>query len=331
MPHDDVMSRFEIHPFADEHVPDAGRLLAARHRRHRADHPKLSPSFEDPAVAEKQVAEAWALADASGTVASRDGRVVGYLLGAPKPSAVWGPNLWVESAGQALGDEVDAELLRDLYAGAATRWVDEGRTAHYVLAPATDAAVVDAWFRLGFGQQQAHAVRSPLPAYPRLPAGLTVRRAERRDIPVLAELEVSLPQHQGLAPCFSAGELGSVEESIAEWEADFDDPEFTTFVAEHDGRLVGSAVGCALTKSGTNNGLLRPDNAGFLGFAAVLPAARGLGAGRALGETVLAWAADAGFDVVATDWRVTNLLSSRAWTALGFVPTFLRLHRSIGY
>ena len=32
-----------------------------------------------------------------------------------------------------------------------------------------------------------------------------------------------------------------------------------------------------------------------------------------------------------TDWRVTNLLSSRAWPALGFTETFLRLHRLVGY
>ena len=76
---------------------------------------------------------------------------------------------------------------------------------------------------------------------------------------------------------------------------------------------------------------MRPEKAAFLGFAAVLPEARGLGAGRALGEAVLAWAHDAGYPVVATDWRATNLLSSRAWTALGFVPTFHRLHRLIGY
>jgi ribosomal protein S18 acetylase RimI-like enzyme len=331
MPEDGRMARREIHPFTDEHVPDAGGLLAARHRRHRLDRPELAPGFEDPVLAEKQIAEAWTVADASGAVATEGGSVVGFLLGAPKTNAMWGPNLWVESAGQALGDGVDAELVRDLYAAAATRWVDEGRTAHYVLLPAADAPLVDAWFRLGFGHQQAHAVRSPLPAYPDLPAGLTVRRAERRDIPALAELDVTLPRHQGLAPCFSAGQLGSVEEAVAEWEEDFDDPDFATFVAEHDDRVVGSAVGCALTKSGSNSGLVRPDNAGFLGFAAVLPSARGLGAGRALGETVLAWSNESGFDVVATDWRVTNLLSSRAWTALGFAPTFFRLHRTIGY
>lgn len=331
MAHHDAMTRPEIVPFADEHVAAAGRLLAARHRRHRADRPELSPSFEDAAAAERQVADAWAADDASGAVAVDGGHVVGYVLGAPKASPLWGPNLWVESAGQALDDGVDAELVRDLYADAATRWVDEGRTAHYVVVPASDVQLVDAWHRLGFGHQQAHAVRPPLAARPEPPAGLTVRPVERADIPMLAELEVTLPRHQGLAPCFSAGELGTVEAAVAEWEEDFDDPDFTTFVAEHEGRVVGSAVGCALTKSGSNAGLMRPDNAGFLGFAAVLPEARGLGAGRALGDTVLAWSGEVGFDVVATDWRVTNLLSSRAWPALGFVPTFYRLHRLIRY
>jgi hypothetical protein len=30
-----------------------------------------------------------------------------------------------------------------------------------------------------------------------------------------------------------------------------------------------------------------------------------------------------------TDWRVTNLLSSRFWAARGFRPTFVRLHRAV--
>jgi len=72
------------------------------------------------------------------------------------------------------------------------------------------------------------------------------------------------------------------------------------------------------------------DGAGFLGFAAVLPDARGVGAGRALGETVLAWARDAGHATIVTDWRSTNVESNRAWLALGFRPIFHRLHRAIG-
>ena len=323
--------RAEILPFAEEHVPAAAQLLAQRHRRHRVAEPLLSPRFEDPRAAEVEVTEAWKADAASGAVAVRGDQVVGYVLGAPKSNPIWGPNLWVESAGLAVAESEDVDLMRDVYARAAARWVDEGRTAQYVLVPAHDAGLVDAWFRLGFGQQQAHAVRENLTTPPTVREGLTIRAAEREDIPMLARLEVELPKHQGLTPCFSAGEMGSVEESTKEWEEDWGDPAFHVVVAEHDGSVVGSAVGCALTMSNSNGGLMRPDSAGFLGFAAVFPEARGLGAGRALGESIMAWSGEAGYDCVATDWRQTNLLSSRAWTALGFRPTFLRLHRTIGY
>ena len=45
------------------------------------------------------------------------------------------------------------------YANGPAGWVEDGRTAHYAVVPASDADLVDAWFRLGFGQQQVHAVR----------------------------------------------------------------------------------------------------------------------------------------------------------------------------
>jgi hypothetical protein len=41
--------------------------------------------------------------------------------------------------------------------------------------------------------------------------------------------------------------------------------------------------------------------------------------------------AQAGYDCVATDWRVTNLLSSRTRPRLGFAESFVRLHRLVGY
>jgi GNAT superfamily N-acetyltransferase len=330
-PDDFGMRNTEIAPFAEEHVPAAAGLLAERHRRHRDVEPFLSARFEDPEATEDEVAAAWKAEHCSGSVASREGRLVGFLLGAPKANPVWGPNVWVESAGQALAESEDAELMRDLYAAAAARWVDEGRTAQYVVVPASDEQLIGAWFRLGFGHQQTHAVRENLTRRPAVPASLEIRLAQRDDIPALARLDTELPRHQGLSPCFSAGEQGSLDEAMAEWEEDWDDPDFTTWVALHGGRVVGSAVGCPLTKSSSNSGLMRPENAGFPGFAAVLPEARGLGAGRALGETVLHWSQEAGYDCVATDWRQTNLLSSRSWTRLGFRPTFLRLHRTIGY
>jgi len=324
-----AMSRVEVRPFEAAALPEWGALLADRHRRHRIAEPLLSPRFEDTGVAISELTAAFETPDASGAVAFRGGVPVGFVLGSPKPSPLWGENIWVEAAGQAV---TDAEVMRDLYALAATRWVDEGRTAHYVVVPAHDAQLVNAWFRVGFGAQHAAAIR---PASRPVPAAVgdrpLVRPATRADIEALARLDVELPLHQGLSPVFSAGKAGTVEESLAEWAEDIDDTEYATFVAERDGKVIGSAVACALEKSSAHTSLARPDNAGFLGFAAVFPHARGAGAGRALGEAVIGWAAESGFDSVVTDWRVTNLLSSRTWPALGFTETFLRLHRLIGY
>ena len=77
-------------------------------------------------------------------------------LGTPRADTTWGPNVWVEGAGHAVEQ---AEDVRDLYAPAAARWVEEGLTSQYTVVPASDAPLVDAWFRLGFGQQHVHAVR----------------------------------------------------------------------------------------------------------------------------------------------------------------------------
>ena len=316
-----------IGPFTPAALDDAGRLLAARHRIQRLTEPGLSPAYEDDAAARAEVAAIAAIEGASGAVAHRGDELVGYLLGSPRPPT-WGPNRWVEGAGHAVAEP---ETVRDLYGFAASRWVEEGATSHYAIVPATDPELVEAWFRVGFGQQHVHAIREVPDADEtfEVPSGLTLRPAERRDIPAMGRIDVSLPEHQARSPVFSLQTPTTVEASVADIEADFDDPDFTTFVVEHDGAVIGFAVGCGVEQSSEHRGIVRPDHAGFLGFAAVLPEARGLGAGRALGEAVLAWSRDAGYPTVVTDWRETNLLSSRAWPRLGFRPTFRRLFRAI--
>jgi len=320
------MKRLELHPFGPDFLDEAAVLLARRHAAHRTVEPGLPVAYEQPGVARTAIEEL-ATDEASGAVATRDGSVVGYLLGTPREGPTWGPNAWVEPAGHAVSE---TEVVRDLYAFAAARWVDEGRTSHYAVVPASDSALVDAWFRLGFGQQHVHAIReapgAPLTVgFP----GVEIRRAVRADIDALAELDLVLPAHQTHAPVFSTLAPPTLEEARAEWDEDFDDPAFATFVAVVDGRVVGSAVGCSVTESGMHSGIARPDDAAHLGFAAVLEDARGAGVGKALGTTVLDWAAAEGYRSVVTDWRATNLLASRTWPQLGWRPTFLRLFRAI--
>jgi len=318
----------EIRPFAARDLDAAAELLAERHRRHRLAEPLLDPAYGARGAARREIEALLAADSSTAWAASAGGSLTGFVVGISKDPATWGGNVWVEAAGHAA---TGPAVVRALYAVAAEAWVDAGRANHHVLVPATDEDLVEAWFSLDFGQQHLHAVReSPPASFGVLPeAELVIRRAERTDLPALAELELVLPRHSRLAPVFSRLPVQPVEEVLAELERDFDDPRLTTFVAEADGRVVGSATGCSLEQSSANSSLIRPARAGLLGYAAVLPEARGQGVGRALGEAILAWGRDEGYQVIATDWRSTNLEADGAWRGLGFRPTFRRLHRAI--
>ena len=312
------MPGLEIQPFAEEHLEAASELLAARHDRHREAEPLLAAGLDFRAEIETLLA-----ADhVSGEVGLRDGRAVAYLLGIRKSDETWGPNVWVEPAGQAAEE---AEDVRDLYAAAAARWVDEGRTRHYVVAPASDAPLRDAWDRLSFGRQHALGIREiPEVAWPE-----GVRLAEERDLDAIIDIAPVLPDLQDGSPVFGKVPRESDEELRKEIGEDLGNAEIANVVAEIDGRVVGNLVIAPTELSSTHAGLARVPGAALLAYAATKAEVRGLGTGVAMTNAGFVWAREQGFETMVTDWRETNLLSSRFWPKRGFRRTFLRLYRSI--
>jgi len=316
--------KLEIHAFSEDFLDEAGVLLARRHRRHRAAEPLLPAAYEDPDQARDAIVRALAFPEADGVAGTRGGRLVGYVLGMRKGDD-WGPNVWVEPAGHAVEQ---AEDVRDLYAAAAARWVAGGRKAHYALVPATDPEVVDAWFRLGFGHQHAYGI-TELPDV-EWPVG--VRELEERDLDAVIALAPQLQDHQRATPVFSGLPRANDQEEELREELleEIATPTIASLVAEQDGRVVGNLVVCPVEKSETTHyGLARPGHMSFLAFALTDENARGTGIGLALTQAGFAWARAQGYHAMVCDWRVTNLLSSRFWTARGFRPTFFRLHRLI--
>lgn len=303
----------KIVPFAHEHLDAAAELLAARHERHRRAEPLL------PAGLDYRAEIAALLADGA-TGVFTDGA---YVLGRSGPADRWGPNIWVDAAGHAAEEP---ELLRDVWAEAAAGWFEEGLRAHYALVPATDTPLLDAWFRLGFGAQQAHGVMEvPDREWP--PA---VREATEDDIEALVEIGPLLSRHQHQSPVFSSVPEQGPDEVRADVLDDFSTDGVANLVYEIDGRIVGDFFVCPLELSSAHSSLARPSGAAFLGFAVTDPEVRGSGAGIALTDASFAWARRHGYETMVTDWRVTNLLSSRFWPRRGFRTSFLRLHRWIG-
>jgi ribosomal protein S18 acetylase RimI-like enzyme len=314
------MPRLEIHPFADEYLDAAAELLGERHRTHRQAEPLL-PEIDDFRA---QVEQAWQEEDASGWIAIDGGEPVGYLIGAPR--AGWGDgNIWVGLAGHAVHEP---EIVRDLYAVAAEAWVKRDMRRHYAIVPATDVALVDAWFRLSFGAQHAQGIRE-VPATAEGSSAFAVRRAGSADAEIAARLDQLLPDFQGRSPVFATPSPPGLEELVAEYVDSIDHGDEGILLVEQDGETVGLLTVADVSLSGMHAGLSRPERAAILGLATTLPEVRGSGAGLALTNACFGWARRHGYETIVVDWRETNLRSSRFWPKRGFRRTFLRLYRSI--
>ena len=305
------MPDLEVVPFADEHLEAAAGLLAARHTRHREAEPLLPADVDFRAEVERE----WRQEGASGVFAGN-----AYVIAAPQtfPTMSW---MRVGVAGQAI--EGDRERMRDLYAAASQRWVEDGHTKHAVFVPAYDADLVDAWFRLSFGASAALALRET-GSEESFDGGVEIRRGTKDDIGEMARLDVEMSAAMQPAPSFSEMPLQPVEEVEAEWRDDPDQDAFEMFVAEREGRIVGHIV---LYRRPPD--LRVAPNGIDLAAASTEPQARGTGVGRALTAHVLRWAREHGYPVMTTDWRMTNLWASRFWPKRGFRVAFLRLYRSI--
>jgi GNAT superfamily N-acetyltransferase len=303
----------DIVAFTDEHVDAAAAVLAERHAAHLALEPLLPHRTDFAAQVEKEREEG------TGAVAVEGGEVVGYLLGNRREDFL-GPHIWSHVAGHAVRDP---ELVRDLYAAAAGRWVEAGLTRHFVFVPAI-RQLVEPWLRVTFGISAALAARETSPDE-EVGDGVAVRLSTPEDTPVAAAFDRVLAQHLTEPPSFSFFTLPSEQEYLDEWRNVHGEPEFTHFVAERDGRPVGHL----LLYRRPEGDLRIPPQSIDLANAATDPAERGDGAGVALTNFALRWAYEHGYTTMITDWRMSNLLASRFWPRRGFRETFLRLYRSI--
>lgn len=302
----------KIVPFADEHVAGAAALLAERHAAHLAVEPLLPrrTDFAEQIETERE--------DATGAVAVQDGEVVGYVLGKRREDFL-GPHVWSHVAGHAVREP---ELVRDLYGVAARKWVEDGLTRHFVFVPAM-RELIDPWLRVTFGISGALAARETAPE--EVAQDVVVRLGTTNDVPAAAALDRTLAEHLREPPSFSFFTLPTEREYLAEWSAVPADADYTHFVAERDGELVGHL----LLHRRPEGDLRVPPHSIDLAVAATDPARRRPGAGVALTNFAMRWAHGRGYTTMTTDWRMSNLVASRFWPRRGFRETHLRLYRSI--
>jgi GNAT superfamily N-acetyltransferase len=295
------MASLEIHALS-ELRDEAAALLAERFAAQRAAEPLL-PEVDDFAAHLPE----------EGHVATRGGGAVAYLAG-----AVDGDMARWQFAGHAAREP---EALRDLFAVQAAEF---GVRRFMVTVPASEPALIDAWFRLAFGCQAVWAVRETEGDVAVQLQHTYVRLATPDDVEAIVDFDLLLYEHQERTPSFSGFAPPTREQSRSEAAELWEGP-YTTFLAERDGEPAGLLV----LYERPQGDLRVPAGNIDLAFAVTRPEMRGGGVGLALTAFAFDFAREHGYRSMTVDWRIVNLLSSRFWPSRGFRPQYIRLYRAV--
>jgi len=320
----------EFRPLQNSDLSDAARLLARRHRTHRTFFPELPADAESDETAEALLSASLGRESCVGWGAFAGDRLQAYLIGETVLDPWWGRSGWIRAGGSASIDVGAADRFADLYARLGQQWVQSGIFAHFVVVPASEVEVMRLWFGQSFGIEHVHAVldlRSlALPDF-LAPVGVTIRLATDDDRGALARMSDVVWRHQLQAPVWAAMLPESAEANRAGWLELLDDPAVDVWLAFEQGEAIGSQAYYPSEMIGEH--LLGNDTTCHLAIAGTRPDARGRGIASALTRAGLEHARRRGFAFCETDWRSTNLLSSRFWPSFGFRAAFYRLHRRV--
>lgn len=318
----------ELIPFEFQHIESAAALLVARHHADRLGYPFLAELTLDHAIT--LLKTLWAKPHTAGVVALDGKKVIGYLMGSEVFSDVMGRTAWVYQPGYALAEGQWVGLYREMYAILAQQWVAYGVFNHYVLVVADNRELLDTWFSLSFGQQQGYGVLSLADYVPSklMPEGITIREIQPGDEAILRELSNTNAGYQTNSPVFAPAPPEYLEELAEGYVGLLQDEDFMMFLAERGGEVLGYQG--YFTGEPDVSVLTNPANCVELAIAGTKTAARGTGIGTALTRHGLNYMKAQGYAYCVTDWRVTNLRSSRFWgVSVGFMPVAYRLERRI--
>jgi len=325
------MNGLQILPFNDEYLTAAAELLAARHRLDRLACPLLAARYEEPAEARRAVQAAWRKSWTGGGVAAfENGRMLGYLFADAQFDQLMGRTAWVRLAGYCLAVGADPGLFQHLYAIAATTWLEMGCFNHYIQVMAGDSAALAVWFATSFGQQQAYGIRTIVQSDSNpqniLP-GIEIRRARPEDRQAFAQMAFCTAEYQVQAPVWAPLPPEIAAERPLMYASVLDDEDATLWLAIQGDRVAGFQV--YYPAENNPEDMFIPEHAAEMPAASTRYEFRGMGVTRALAEFGFDHLRQEGFTCCLTDWRTTNLLSSRAWPSLGYRPVMYRLHRRV--
>jgi len=307
----------DIVPFEAAHAPAAAHAFVTELRALRRRVPALSAAFQD------HVAVTERLSHARGYAAVEDGRLVGYLTSS-HPLARFRrtgrTGAYVPEWGHAVIHPNVAGVYNALHRQASRAWVADGCGVHAISILAHQPAVLDTWFRAGFGLAIVDAVRPTSALGAVAPPGVRLRTATAGDAPDLADLDVEHVRHYAQPPMFMVSPPATAEEG---WRR-FLDTEGNVALLVEDGD--GPFGFMRFTREFDGAAIMQDASGAFVSGAYVRPQRRQRGVAAALLDAGLQHLRQRGLRTCALDFESFNPEASAFWLR-HFTPVCMSLMR----
>jgi GNAT superfamily N-acetyltransferase len=319
----------EYREFTESMIPEAGALLARRHKANHKELPLLPIRFQDPLVATQAIEALWNKKGRSGYAAFCDGKLTAYLMG-EFSTQPWGRCGYVYLPGYALAEDTSPNIIQDLYALLGDIWVRNGIFNHCIYVMAADRHIIGSIYNLGFGKERVDALLDltdlTIPDV-KQPPNISIRQAGAGDNENLANLSDTIFRALAEAPYWHPTVPEMWDELREGWAELADDKEWTVWMALESGVAVGTAAFRPEWEEDAQ--MLVPPQTVYLSVAATKPEARGQGISTYLTWQGLKRARAEGYRVCYTNWISSNLLAARHWPRYGFKDAAYRLARRI--
>lgn len=315
-------------PFSHHHIPDAALLLAQQNSQLLNHFPLLPAAIADPAVTLAFLQAVLEKGESHGSVLYENSQLSAFMLGYYDESPFFGRHCWVPFGGTACAQPEPYQTLRELYAAASQRWVQDEVLNHYLVFPAS-SQWLEASYSLSFGQEQLYAVTSLAQQRPDipLPQGLKLREVQPTDASQLFERGHWIAAHLNHSPVWEPVPQEHLDMILPQYAQLANDDDTTTWVVLDQDQIVAFVVLFTVDLGAIH--LLGVPEAAEFAAAAVHPDYRQRGIGKALFNHIINVARAQNYAIMFTDWRTTNLQAASYWPTFGFQPFAYRLLRRV--
>jgi GNAT superfamily N-acetyltransferase len=310
-----------------ENTAEVATLLANRHKRERMKFKGLNKIFEDVMLVEKIVTKKLSEKMTIAIGAFEESQLIGFLISTIMNDDVFGRCAWVKYDGMALAEGVTEEVYRELYAHIANEWLKAGCQKHYVIAPCGSSDVIKAWLQSGFAYEQVFGLQELEAVEIQSIENVTVREPSSSDIEDIKSISSLIMSYQAGSPTFAAALPEMFKEIEKGYVGLIEDSEAHVILAYENEDVQGFV--CGYFEDEDRDNMMIPYKSTELGVAGTYSNSQNKGIGTLLTQSLLNDALKVGYINSTTDWRITNLKSSKFWPRMGYKPYAYRLVRNI--